>query len=506
MILFTVRALLSPCKRYLCLGVCMAALLQGCAGRYFHDVVERPGVPPRYTMDGLPVHEYWTGVVFNGNKIGFTHFAVTPSAREQDCFEIRSQAFMRFRFLMVDKSISLVSWDLVDKDLHLKRFSCEYEVDGARLKLSGSLEGETLKVVRVSGSASAEEHTEVRGELYPGSVIYLYPLLHGLETGKRYDYRIYDSEAQGISEVSQEVLAYQKSELFSGNAYKVRTRYQGQEVNTWLDHKGLPVLEMALGGVLISGIENEEQARRYLVESSLNKNEDLLEFSLIKVKSPIKDPFSVEYMEVFLDGVPEGVSIPSEGCQECRQDGQRVQCRIRSAAPGKDSCLEVAGHAPEIYLKPSHTVPSTSREIQKTAKEIAGKSVAQDGQIRAILAWMEKNIAKEPVDVFTALDVLLKKKAECQGHAYLYTAFARSLGIPTRIVNGLVYSKEFKGFLYHAWAESFTGGEWITVDPTLNQMPADATHIKLVEGETLASLIPMVGLMGKIGVEVVEIK
>ena len=42
------------------------------------------------------------------------------------------------------------------------------------------------------------------------------------------------------------------------------------------------------------------------------------------------------------------------------------------------------------------------------------------------------------------------------------------------------------------------------MDPTLNQMPADATHIKLVEGETLASLVPMVNLMGKIGIEIVE--
>ena len=55
---------------------------------------------------------------------------------------------------------------------------------------------------------------------------------------------------------------------------QVEDRYQGQEINT-CSTTSLPVLEMALGGVLISGIENEEQAKRYLVESSLSKNENL---------------------------------------------------------------------------------------------------------------------------------------------------------------------------------------------------------------------------------------
>ncbi len=495
---------MNQARRYLLLGICAAVLLEGCAGRYFQDVAELPETPPRYAMDRLPVSEYWTGVVFNGGKIGFTHFVIKPSKQVKGHFEIESQAFMHFRFLMVDKRVSLISWDLVDRDLNLKRFSYDYDIDGSRLKLSGSFDGGTLTIARSSGGASTEEKADVQGGLYPGSAIYLYPLLHGLEIGRRYEYRIYDSEVQGISEVSQEVLAYQKSELFSGNAFKLRTRYQGQEINTWLDDKGLPVLEMALGGVLISGIENEEQAKRYLVESSLSKNENLLEFSLIKVTSPIDDPSSIRYMQIFLDGVPEGASIPDGACQQCRPEGKRISCRIRSAAPGTGPSLKAADRAPEIYLKPSYSVPSSSTEIRKTAKEIAAGSASQDGQIRAVLNWMEKNIAKEPVDVFTALDVLSKRKAECQGHAYLYAALARSLGIPTRIANGLVYSKEFKGFLYHAWAESFVKGEWITVDPTLNQMPADATHIKLVEGETLASLVPMVNLMGKIGIEIVE--
>jgi transglutaminase-like putative cysteine protease len=118
---------------------------------------------------------------------------------------------------------------------------------------------------------------------------------------------------------------------------------------------------------------------------------------------------------------------------------------------------------------------------------------------------MQNNIEQEPVDVFTALDVLSRKKAECQGHTYLYAAFARSLGIPTRVVNGIVYSQHYSGFLYHAWAESLIGDHWITVDPTLVQLPADATHIKFVEGESFLDLMPMVDLVGRLQVQIIAV-
>jgi transglutaminase-like putative cysteine protease len=137
------------------------------------------------------------------------------------------------------------------------------------------------------------------------------------------------------------------------------------------------------------------------------------------------------------------------------------------------------------------------------AKITAGRDGSRE-RIRAVLGWLEENIRKEPVDAFSALDVLDSRRAECQGHTYLYTAFMRSLGVPTRVVNGLVYSSEHGGFLYHSWAESFVEGAWRAVDPTFNQTEADATHIALVYGEGLAELIPLVDWVGDTRIRVLE--
>ena len=118
---------------------------------------------------------------------------------------------------------------------------------------------------------------------------------------------------------------------------------------------------------------------------------------------------------------------------------------------------------------------------------------------------MDANIAKEAADSFTATDVLHARRAECQGHAYLFAAFARALGIPTRIVNGIAYSADHGGFLYHSWNEAWIAGRgWQPVDATFGQAHADATHVKLIEGETAAELVPLVNLVGRVRVQSVS--
>ena len=75
--------------------------------------------------------------------------------------------------------------------------------------------------------------------------------------------------------------------------------------------------------------------------------------------------------------------------------------------------------------------------------------------------------------------------------------------VPTRFVSGLVYQAG-QGFLYHSWAESLVNGAWLAVDPTFAQVPADVTHINLVEGETPEEMLPLAGVVGRVRAKVVE--
>ncbi|MFC1515347.1 transglutaminase domain-containing protein [Thermodesulfobacteriota bacterium] len=482
-------------------------LISGCAGKYFRDAGEPPSPSFQFDLSRLPYTEYWTGIVFNGNKIGFSHFTLLPSKTIQNRFDVRAEVALRIRFLALDKQINLKSYDRILSDLSLDSFEYQYNLDGNRLKLSGRNTGEQLEIDIFTQSQTSRKTLPLKDTLYPTSIIALYPVLHGLEVGRTYTYTVYDGETQTIAPVTQKILAYEESDLFPGQAFKIKTRLHGQEVTTWIDANGRPLLEMSLGGVIISALESKSIAERYLTQAALNKNETLLDFSLIKSNIFIPDPGRIAVMEIRLSGIQENLNMPVDERQQCERRGNDVYCKINAGlSNNSDGIRSVVPHETAPYLAPSYVIPSQNPQILQIAKETAGGTRDPNKQIHSLLGWIQENIEQAPVDVFTAMDVLEGRKAECQGISLLYAAFARSLGIPTRIVNGIMYASEFRGFLYHAWAESFVSDHWIAVDPTFQQAPADATHVKFIEGEKVADLIPMADLIGKIQVQINSIE
>lgn len=472
--------------------------LGGCAGLYFRDAGTAPDI--RHELARLPFAEYWTGIVFNGEKIGFTHFAIRKTGT--GLYEIRSEATFALRFLGIEKKINLKSRDLVRDDLTLAEFAYDYRIDASELTVSGRREGAELVATIVNAGKRTEQRLPVEGKLYSSSVIALYPSLHGLEVGREHGYRVYNGEIQAIADVTQRVTGYEQSDLFLGNAFKVETAMRGQRVTTWIGPDARPVFELALHGAMISYLEDAGSATRYLALASLNKKESLIDYSLVQPDRPIENAREVSALRVTLSGVDR--TPPSDASQRCATAGRETTCDTRRLL------LSASGSAAEPpaarYLRGSVTVPSSDPAILRLSGEITGGSASPQDSIERILRWLEHNIEKAPVDTFSALDVLHQRKAECQGHAYLYTALARAAGIPTRVVNGLAYSEQFNGFLYHSWAESLVGSRWQAVDPTFGQAQADATHIKLVEGENLAELMPLMDWVGKVRIRVLAVE
>jgi transglutaminase-like putative cysteine protease len=124
---------------------------------------------------------------------------------------------------------------------------------------------------------------------------------------------------------------------------------------------------------------------------------------------------------------------------------------------------------------------------------------------RYVNALLDK---KPTVSLPSAREVLRTKVGDCNEHTALYVAMARAQGLPARIAVGLVYIHG--AFYYHAWpevyiAESAARGLWLPVDPTLNQFPADATHLRLTRGglEKQAAILP---LIGRLNIDVTDVE
>ena len=113
------------------------------------------------------------------------------------------------------------------------------------------------------------------------------------------------------------------------------------------------------------------------------------------------------------------------------------------------------------------------------------------------------SLAKEvTISVPSAVQVLESGRGDCNEHTVLYVALARALGLPARTAVGLVYVND--AFFYHVWPEVWMSGEWIAVDPTFGDYPADAAHIRFVVGG-LAQQVEIVRLIGRLNIEVLAV-
>jgi transglutaminase-like putative cysteine protease len=151
------------------------------------------------------------------------------------------------------------------------------------------------------------------------------------------------------------------------------------------------------------------------------------------------------------------------------------------------------------YLQSTPLIQSEDERIIKLSANITEGIQDAEKAARMLLSWVYNNLEKKPViSIPSALEVLNLKAGDCNEHTTLYTALARSLGIPTRICVGIVYMQN--SFYYHSWPEIFLG-QWVAVDPTLNQFPADATHIRFVVGD-LSDQIKILKIVNQLKVEI----
>lgn len=132
-------------------------------------------------------------------------------------------------------------------------------------------------------------------------------------------------------------------------------------------------------------------------------------------------------------------------------------------------------------------VQSDAPEIREAALAIVGNAKSDRARVRSLRSYLTDRIDTKGMDIgyATALETLQSLKGDCTEHAVLLTALARSLGIPARVVTGLVYVDRFAGanrvFIPHAWTQVWLNGRWESFDSAQGRY--DSTHIALGVGD-----------------------
>ena len=144
------------------------------------------------------------------------------------------------------------------------------------------------------------------------------------------------------------------------------------------------------------------------------------------------------------------------------------------------------------WLQPSPLIESDDASIVGQATELTKNAANRWQAVSNIARWVYKEIRYTIADTPSARLALEKREGDCGPHATLTVAMLRAVGIPAKLVGGLVYAPDAgRQFRAACLGRSVT---WATTAgsrsiPTTGELESfSATHIKLFEG--LGGVIP----------------
>ena len=451
----------------------------------------------------------WMGFYQGNNPIGYNHEVIEPRGTE---YFLTDDMVLKMNMLgqtteirMFMKSRLNLDWSLKDIEIDIKSNAMTFYAKADRI-------GDKLKIVIRTGGQRVVREINLSQPPY----LYTEPVLAeklrqvGLKPGTKLSIPVFEPMTQALDFVNLEVLKEDKVKLLDGevSAFKVAETFRNQTEYLWITEDGRVVKESHPSGFSAYKVTKEQALD--LLSKSKELSLDLISVLAVKTDRYIDNARSVKSLKARLVG-PELAGLDLNGDGQ-KLDGRSVEISSVSL-PASGYQLPYKGDpAIEKYLAPDWQVQSDNQAIiTKTVEALEGEKDSAKAAPR-LVDFVSRYVEDSMVATIpSAIDVLKQKRGACKEHTVLFAAMARAAGIPTRMVAGLVYSDAYliNGFYYHAWAEVWLAdaeggnGRWVRVDPTFDQTPADATHIRLKTGN-LDAMISLMQVVGQTQIEVEE--
>ena len=440
-------------------------------------LIHRQAAPPAASLAELPdaataERDEWFGVYRDGQKLGHAH---RVTARTATGYAFYEDSVLALAMLGVPQTLRTSLAAETDGGFALRRFRFTLISPAAVFSASGASDGERLTVTYGAEGQRAELAVPLAEPIYLPSTLRPRVLAGDLEPGTRYTVPVFSplalrNEPMTVTVEGRETLAEAEGPI---EAVRLSEDYQGMGARVWLTESGAVLREEgALGFTL------ERESRERALTAASGAPVDLVAVSRIPLEGRIDDPRHADHLTLRVRGVTAGAVPDDPPRQSVTADLLRI---VREEIPGGPPlALPVRGGAPAAYTAPAPFIESDDPGVAAEARAIVGDATDATTAARRLVTWVAENIAKAPsVTVPSAREVLASRRGDCNEHAVLLTSLARAAGIPARVVAGAVYVGD--GFYYHAWTELWLG-RWVSADGVFDQIPADATHVKLVEG------------------------
>jgi hypothetical protein len=451
----------------------------------------------------------WRGVYYRGEKIGFT---VSQTVASDEGFELQEDGRLQMSLLGATTAATIRTTAHVDKSFTLHAFEFSLDPGTGPIEVRGRIDGKRLSLDVKTPSGTRSEVRELEEPPALSQNLSRRLANGGLKTGAKYQWAVFDPATLRNSKVNVEVgrrELVRRAGAAPLPAFRVEMEFAGLRTSSWITDTGEVVREESPLG-LITVRESADSARAMAVSRRMQV--DLLQAAAVapRMRTPIPEPRDVRRMRIRLGGADFSTLDLNGGAQ--RFSGDILELRDPQALAA-DRADPTAGRylAPEAFIESD--APEIVAEAAKAIAGVTGTRARAEKLTRYVNALLDK---KPTVSLPSAREVLRTKVGDCNEHTALYVAMARALGIPARIAVGLVYIHG--AFYYHAWPEVYieeglaagdlglaAKGLWLPVDPTLNQFPADATHLRLARGglDKQTAILP---LMGRLTMDVLDVE
>jgi transglutaminase-like putative cysteine protease/Fe2+ transport system protein FeoA len=442
----------------------------------------------------------WKGIYYRGEKIGFS---VSQTLPKGDGYEIQEDGQLQLTLMGMGTPARLKTSVSVDRAFNMRAFSFSLDPGTGAINVDGTLDGTRLLLeIRTKGGKRSDSR-ELKES--PNLSLNLSRRLAamGLAPGKRFELSMFDPATLKNAPMTIEVEGRDVVRVGGRPlpTLKLRTQFSGVTSHSWLTETGEIVREESPMGLIVVQ-EPRETATAMAVSSEVRA--DMYDAAAIvpKPAQRIDDPASVEYLKLQLSGV-DLEPLALQGAGQSRS-GDVVELRDPESVPEAPPDAPLAELLrPEAFLESD--APEIVAEAKTALQGIDGARARAERLVRHVNALLEK---RPTLSLPSALEVLRTRVGDCNEHTVLYVALARAAGIPARIAVGLVYLRG--AFYYHAWPEVWIEGargrgRFVAVDPTLNQFPADLTHVRLARGG-LDKQAVILGLVGRAKIGILEVR
>jgi len=442
----------------------------------------------------------WMEIFLKGKKVGYSVNQVSPVGDEH--YLIHEEIFLRLHLMDQLSGIHAVTRAVVGADFTLRNFRFTMRSGLVTFRVSGRVEGRDLLLDVGEDRARRTERIPLKRPPVIASGMAQFFKGQPIEVGQSFEFPLFDPSTMSQKQVVVKVAARESVIIhrMEFDAFRLEAEMWGQSLIFWVDETGTVLKEKGFMGLTLV----KSSAARAPRDIEGREGEDFYELAAIPVKQKLRHPDRLSYLKVKMEGLddtPFDTAVLNQGRQHF--EGETLVI-TREKVPEKASYTLPYSEPPEKltpFLQPEFNIESDDKAMAERVSAIAGQEKKPAIVARRLMAWVYKEVEKRPViSVPSAKEVLKVKQGDCNEHAVLLTALLRASGIPARVCVGLVYSKG--RFFYHAWTECFLG-EWVSMDGTLDQMPADVTHIKLVQGG-LDRQVDIIALIGKLKMEILD--